>query len=388
MESVGRLAGGVAHDFNNMIGVILGYVELALMRAEPSAPVRGNLEQIQKAAQRSADLTRQLLAFARKQTATPQVVSLNDVVGGMLGMLRRLIGEDIRLHWSPAADLGPVHVDPGQVEQVLANLCVNARDAIGGAGELVIATGNAEVSEARARRSEALPGSYVSLSVRDDGCGMDREVREHLFEPFFTTKGTGRGTGLGLATVYGIVKQNQGFIEVDSAPGRGSTFTIFLPRHAGTGAAPGEDAAGVAGLARGMETVLLVEDEPDMLSLGRVMLSELGYRVLGAGSPERALALAERHAGELDLLVTDVVMPGMDGQELARRLRERIPGLPVLFISGYPDDVIARRGILSGEVRLLQKPFDLERLAGAVRGALDARRAGMPGAAAEGGGGR
>ena len=317
MESVGRLAGGVAHDFNNMLGVILGYAEMALYEAGPGTPLHDNLTEIRKAAQRSADLTRQLLAFARKQTIDPRVLDLNSTVEGMLNMLRRLIGEDIDLAWLPGADLWPVKMDPAQIDQILANLCVNARDAIADVGKVTIETQNVSLDEAYcAAHAGFAPGEFVMLTVSDDGCGMDEETQRRLFEPFFTTKEIGKGTGLGLSTVYGIVKQNDGFINVYSEPGQGTTFRIYIPRHA---AGMVETRATIAAeLPQGHgETVLLVEDEPAMLNMGKGMLEKLGYTVLTAATPGEAMRLAEEHAGEIHLLMTDVVMPEMNGRDLA-----------------------------------------------------------------------
>ncbi|MDY0312902.1 MAG: PAS domain S-box protein, partial [Desulfobacterales bacterium] len=364
MESVGRLAGGVAHDFNNMLGIILGYSELALDQIEPGQPLFENLQEIRKAAQRSADLTRQLLAFARRQTAMPKVLDLNDTVEGMLGMLRRLIGEDIDLHWLPATKLWPVKIDPSQLDQILVNLCINARDAINGTGRMEIQTGTSVFDAAYCEaHPDFSPGEYVVLTVRDDGSGMDAETIELLFEPFFTTKGLGQGTGLGLPTVYGIVKQNKGFIHVESQPGRGATFCIYLPRYK---TAPAEQQA-VQGrsepAAGGSETILLVEDEPAILSVGQMMLEKLGYRVLAGSRPEEALRLARAHEAAIDLLITDVVMPRMNGRDLAHRLQKLYPDLRVLFMSGYTADVIARQGILDEGMQFIQKPFSREALA-------------------------
>ena len=286
MESVGRLAGGVAHDFNNMLGVILGHAELAMEGVEPAFPVHADLEEIQKAAQRSVDLTRQLLAFARRQTAQPKIMDLNDTITGMLKMLRRLIGEDIDLAWMPAANLWPVKIDPAQIDQILANLCVNARDAISGVGKVTIGTQNITLDDAYCvEHPECISGDYVMLSVSDDGCGMDKETLKNLFEPFFTTKEVGKGTGLGLATVYGIVKQNDGFIYVYSEPGQGTTFKIYLPR---TQEIEKEKETVVSKeISKGTEIVLLVEDEESILRLGKVVLERFGYTVLAARTPGR-----------------------------------------------------------------------------------------------------
>jgi len=372
MESVGQLAGGVAHDFNNMLQAILLNTALALQHSPPASRLREHLDEIRKAAQRSADLTRQLLAFARRQTIAPEVLDLNDAIEGMLKMLRRLIGEDIELAWLRGSDLGLVNVDPSQVDQILANLCVNARDAIGTAvGKVTIETANATCDEAYvAEHPEAQAGEYVRLAVGDNGCGMSPEVRAHLFEPFFTTKGPGEGTGLGLATVYGIVKQNQGFINVQSELGRGTTFQIHLPRYVARKAATAETASAPA-LGRGHETILLVEDEPAILWVGKRLLENLGYTVLATERPGEALQLAREHVGEIHLLITDVVMPEMNGRDLARNLLSQFPNLRRLFVSGYTANVIARHGVLDPGVHFLQKPYSIETLADKVREMLD-----------------
>ncbi len=370
MESVGRLAGGVAHDFNNMLTVILGHTEMGLLRTDTEQRVHANLAAIEKAARRSADLIRQLLAFARKQTVAPRVLDLNDTVAGMLKMLRRLIGEDIDLAWMPGAGLWPVKIDPTQVDQLLANLCVNARDAIAGEGKVTIRTENVTLDEAFcADRADVQPGAFVMLAVSDDGCGMDEDVLEHIFEPFFTTKEVGRGTGLGLATVYGIVKQNGGYLGVSSRPGQGTTFNIYLNRCDEEAAEAKVPGAAELPKSRG-ETVLLVEDEEAVLEMGRAMLQELGYTVLAAGAPQEAIRKAQTHPGEIHLLVTDVVMPEMDGRMLTKRLAAIRPGIRCLFVSGYTADVIANRGVLDDGVQFLQKPFSLEALAAKVREAL------------------
>ncbi len=385
MESVGRLAGGVAHDFNNMLNVILGFTELAVDRVSSADPrktdpktmnaeleeIRADLGEVRKAGERSAEITRQLLAFARKQTIAPRVLDLNETVEGMLRMLRRLIGEDIDLAWLPGRNLWAVKMDPSQLHQILANLCVNARDAIPDTGKLTIETATRTFDEVYCDDHPGfVPGDFILLAVSDDGEGMDSETLENLFEPFFTTKGEHRGTGLGLATVYGIVKQNDGFINVYSEPGEGTTFKIYLPRHTGgvAASAPAE-ASPEAPTARG-ETVLLAEDEAGLLKLGRTMLEKLGYTVLSAASPREALQTAEVHQGPIHLLVTDVVMPEMNGRELAWEIRNLYPELRALFMSGYTANVIAHHGVLDQDVHFLQKPFSIKELALAVRRAL------------------
>ena len=372
MESVGRLAGGVAHDFNNMLGVILGHTELALGQTDPAQPTYASLEEIRRAAQRSADLTRQLLAFARKQMVSPRVLDLNETVEGMLKMLRRLIGEDIVLVWEPGENLGAVKMDPSQIDQILANLCVNARDAIQSGGKITIETRAVALDDAfRAEQTEVAPGAYAMLSVSDDGCGIAAHNQAYLFEPFFTTKEVGRGTGLGLATVYGIVTQNNGFIEVDSAPGEGTTFRIYLPCYAAE-EVPTAVGDGAPALSRGHETVLLVEDEPSVLRMAKVMLERNGYTVLTAVTPAEAIRAAREQAGDIHLLMTDVVMPEMNGRDLARELQTLYPNLKCLFMSGYTADVIAHHGVLDEGVCFLQKPFSLRELADKVREALTA----------------
>ena len=370
MEAVGRLAGGVAHDFNNMLGVILGYTEMALTRLENDDELRSDLLQVQQAANRSADLTRQLLAFARKQTIAPKVLDLNDTVASILKMLRRLIGEDVGLLWKPGGNLWPVCIDPTQVDQILANLTVNARDAIRGVGKVTIETDCVAFDEAYCEQHPGfIPGEYVLLAVSDDGCGMDEETRTHVFEPFFTTKPQGQGTGLGLATVYGIVKQNEGFIYVYSEPGRGTAIRVYLPRFE---APPGfrQVKRENARVPTGTETVLLVEDETALLMLGARQLERLGYTVLAAASPTEALRIAGTFDGEIDLLITDVIMPEMDGRELWRQLDVLRPGIKTLFMSGYSADVIAHHGALDTGVHFLQKPFKVGSMAAKVREAL------------------
>jgi PAS domain S-box-containing protein len=371
MESVGRLAGGVAHDFNNMLQAILGNVHLAMAGIPPVSAARENLEEIQKCAQRSAELTRQLLTFARKQTIAPKVLDLNETVESSLKMLRRLIGENIDLAWLPAAGLGSVKIDPTQVDQILANLCVNARDAIGGVGRVTIATANSTFDEAHcAAHPESQPGEYVWLAVRDDGCGMNQDTLAHIFEPFFTTKDVGEGTGLGLATIYGIVKQNSGFVSVDSEPGQGTIFNIYLPRHASQAPAIERERVAEPAESRG-ETVLIVEDEPAILAISRRVLERLGYTVLTAGTPAEAIRLAGAHTSEIQLVMTDVVMPEMNGWDLARRLLSLHPKLKCLFMSGYTADIIAHDGVLDDGVHFIQKPFSMGDLAAKVRSVLD-----------------
>jgi two-component system cell cycle sensor histidine kinase/response regulator CckA len=371
MESIGRLAGGVAHDFNNMLSVILGYSEMAINQVGPGHQLNRHLTQIRNAAQRSAELTQQLLAFARKQTVAPRVLDLNETIESMLKMLQRLIGEDIQLQWHPKADLWQINVDPSQIDQILANLCVNARDAIADVGKIVIETENSTIETDYCESHPGfLPGEYLRLAVSDDGCGMDKETLDKLFEPFFTTKETGKGTGLGLATVYGIVKQNNGFVNVYSEHGQGTTFTIYLPRHKGKGGQKRPEAP-VMPTARGHETILLVEDEPAILEITTTMLEHQGYTVRAAGTPGDAIRLAREHTGEIDLLVTDVVMPEMNGRDLAKNILSLYPQIKRLFMSGYTANVIAHHGVLDEGVYFIQKPFSIKDLAAKVREALD-----------------
>jgi len=372
MESIGRLAGGVAHDFNNLLVGIMNYVELCRDRVGPDDPIRCYLDEITADARRSADLTRQLLAFARKQIIAPRLLDLNAAVASALKLLRRLIGEDIDLAWVPSPQLWAVKMDPTQLDQLLANLAVNARDAIGGVGRLTIETENATISQAYcAEHTDARPGDYVLLAVSDDGCGMDQETVTRLFEPFFTTKGAREGTGLGLATVYGVVTQNDGFISVYSEPGHGTTFRIYLPRCQGDVAAPtvSHEPTERPG---GHETILLVEDEKSIRITATLFLHDLGYNVLTAGDPAEALRLAEAHVGTIHLLITDVIMPGLSGRDLATKLTEVRPQILCLFMSGYTADVIVHRGVLDEGVHFLGKPFSRDELARTVREVLDA----------------
>ncbi|OQX19845.1 MAG: hypothetical protein BWK76_03315 [Desulfobulbaceae bacterium A2] len=372
METVGRLAGGVAHDFNNMLNVILGYTEIVFGELPKDSPSLGALAEIRNAAQRSAELTRQLLAFARKQTVAPEVLDLNEAVEGMLRMLQRLIGEDLDLAWRPGKLPGPVKMDPAQIEQMLANLCVNARDAIADTGKITIETGTAIFDAAYCAEHPGFhPGEYVLLAVSDNGCGMDQETMANIFEPFFTTKESGKGTGLGLSMVYGIIKQNNGFINVYSEPGQGTSFKIYLAKHQGAPEwMPSEET--LPAVAGGHETLLLVEDEPMLMKMTAAMLNRQGYIVLTATTPGEAIRLSREYVGTIHLLVTDVVMPEMNGRDLARHLHTFLPGLRCLFMSGYTANVIAHHGVLDQGVYFLQKPFSSRDLAFKVREVLDA----------------
>ena len=371
MEAVGRLAGGVAHDFNNMLNVISGYGELALEETDPSQQIHAELQEIINAAHRSADIARQLLAFARKQPISPKVLDINKSVEGAIRMLQRLIGEDIDIAWLPGDAVWSVKIDPGQIDQILVNLCVNARDAIPDVGKITIETGNVLFDRDYCTQHFGfIPGEYILLAVSDNGFGMDSQTLDNIFDPFFTTKEAGRGTGLGLAMVYGIVNQNNGFINVYSEPDHGTTFKIYLPRHQGKEDLLPERGKGRQG-ERGSETILLVEDERSILKMTTIMLESLGYRVLPANTPREAIQLAETYDGEIHLLVTDVVMPEMNGRVLGERILSVYPDLEHLFMSGYTANVIAHHGVLDEGVNFLQKPFSKKELGAKVRQTLD-----------------
>ena len=370
MEAVGRLAGGIAHDFNNVLSVILSYGEMLLGELEPGDPKRDDVDEIQTAARRAADLTRQLLMFSRQQVVSPKVLDLNDVLARMGAMLRRILGEDIDLKFGTAPDLGQVMADPSNVEQIIMNLVVNARDAMPTGGKLTIETANAELDEhySHAHFGAAI-GPHVMLAVSDTGCGMDRATQSRIFEPFFTTKDVGRGTGLGLSTVFGIVQQSGGTVWVYSEPGAGATFKVYLPRVT----APAVVTSPEAGCnLRGTETVLLVEDQEQVRVVAARVLERSGYRVLVAERPSQALALAETHPGVIHLLLTDVVMPEMGGAELAKRIALTRPETKVLCMSGYTDDSVVRHGVLLSEMPFLQKPFTPGALRAKIRELLDA----------------
>jgi len=374
MESVGRLAGGVAHDYNNALSVIIGFTEMAIDDVDPDGPLRDDLDEILKAANRAADITRQLLAFARKQTIAPEVLDLNDNVEGMLKMLRRLIGEDIDLAWLPGAGLWPVKMDPSQIDQILANLCVNARDAIDGVGKVTIETDTVVFDAAYcADHPGFVPGEFVLLSLSDNGCGMEKEILDNIFEPFFTTKEVGKGTGLGLSTIYGIAKQNNGFVNVYSEPDKGTTFKIYLPRHEGEAVEKPDESHAQIPTGRG-ETLLVVEDDLPVLKLARQILEGLGYAVLTSGTTTEAIGMAEEHAGEISLLITDVIMPEMNGRDLAQQLQALYPDLKHIFMSGYTADIIATRGVIDKGEHFIQKPFSRRALATIVRKALDGNK--------------
>ncbi|GFO54942.1 hypothetical protein GMSM_19490 [Geomonas sp. Red276] len=371
MDAIGQLAGGIAHDFNNMLSVILGVSNLALERLTPQDPLYRELLQIERAGQRSADLTRQLLAFSRKQGRQPEVVDLNRVIDNQRSMLSRLIGEEIRIVFQPAPSLWNIKIDPSQMDQILTNLAVNARDAIGGVGSITLATGNATIDGEAARILGLADGDYVRLAISDTGSGIEKGVLERIFEPFFTTKGEGKGTGLGLSTVYGIVKQNEGGITVESVPGRGTTFIIHFPRSL-------EEAIPLEGVMagvpiRGTETVLIVEDEEQVVSLIGTILESHGYTVLTALSAEEAMECCRRHPEEIHLLLADVVMPTMNGRELQARVEEIRPAIRTLFMSGYTADIVADRGVIREGADFLSKPFTATVLTKKVREVLDGR---------------
>jgi CheY-like chemotaxis protein len=372
MEAVGRLAGGIAHDINNVLMIIRGHTDMAREQVSSADPLRRDLDQIQKASDRATALVQQLLAFGRRQLHRPRILDINMVVADLGKMLAPLIGEDIKLRIRTNAVRGHVKADPGQVEQVLMNLATNARDAMPRGGELVIETANADGTDEFALRAlGARPGPWVRLAVSDTGCGMSAEVKSHLFEPFFTTKSPHKGSGLGLATVYGIIKQSGGHVWVESEVGRGTTFAIYLAQVEGVPepavARPSADAA-----LRGSETILLVEDDDGVRQLVREMLVRAGYTVLEANYGEAALKVADEHQGQIHLLLTDVVMPGMSGRELADHLRARREGVKVCFMSGYPGAVLAQQGVLEPGTTLLQKPFVPAMLTGKLRELLDA----------------
>ena len=370
MEAVGHLAGGIAHDFNNMLSVVIGNAELAALNLEAGKNIDRHLKLIQDTAHRSSSLVRQLLAFARKQTIQPVVLDLNDTIDRMLNVLRRLIGEDIDLEWQPGHEPGKVMLDPSQVDQILANLMVNAKDAINGAGKVTIETSRAEIDETyRDRHHWFEPGSYVMLSVSDNGCGMDQSTQNQIFEPFFTTKEIGRGTGLGLATVYGIVKQNKGFIHVYSEIGQGTTFKLYFPI---AQVVPKDFETGTLAETplKGSETVLIVEDDVDILEMSKTILDHLGYTVIAAKTPGQAIKKAQAQTRKIDLLLSDVVMPVMNGRELAQRLNEIMPGIKCLYMSGYTANVIAHHGVLDPGIHFLSKPFSVQDLARKIRETL------------------
>ena len=362
MEAVGQLAGGVAHDFNNMLSVIIGYSDILLDEIPQDDPAHSSIQEINDAGKRSADLTRQLLAFARKQAILPKVLDINMDIESMLKMMRRLLRENIELIWKPTPDLWKVKMDPSQIHQILVNLTVNSRDAISGVGKLLIGTGNVNPDKEFYRRYPYFThGNYVVLSVSDNGCGMSQETLGRIFEPFFTTKKAGEGTGLGLATVFGIVKQNGGFINVSSELGKGTTFEIYLPRHVSEDAEKDQKVQ-KAKITTGTETVLLVEDEAPLLKFAKEMLGRLGYTVLAAGSPAEAIRTAGEFKGHIHLLMTDMLLPEMSGLELSDKIKATRPDIKCLFMSGYTADVMSHNGILNAGIHFLEKPFAMDNL--------------------------
>jgi CheY-like chemotaxis protein len=369
MEAIGRLAGGVAHDFNNLLTVIAGYAALLRERAGEHE----ELDQIEHAAEQASSLTRQLLAFSRRQVLNPRVLDVNEVVAGMEAMVGRIIGDDVRLAVKLCDGAALVEADHAQLERVVLNLSANARDAMPQGGRLTIETARVELdAEAVAVHGEGSPGPHVVLAVSDTGAGMDEDVRRHLFEPFYTTKGSGGGTGLGLATVFGVVKQSGGSIYVYTEPGRGTTFKIYLPAARHEAPAPAPPAAADPGGARGEETIVVVEDDASLRELVRVMLEGCGYRVLAAESPEQAARMCAEHPGGVELLLTDVVMPEINGRVLAERLEALFPSLRVLFMSGYSDEAVFRNGLIRPDTAFIEKPFNSGTLARKVREVLDA----------------
>lgn len=371
LESIGRLAGGVAHDLNNTLGIITGFTELVQNQLERSDPLHGDLQEVLDAASRSTAIVRQLLAFARRQTITPELLDLNKTIEGMLKMLHRLIGEDIKLIWRPTESPCPVKMDPSQIDQILVNLLVNARTAIKGVGTITVETQCVSLdSLICSSNPEMIPGNYVVLSISDTGTGMDKVTQSRIFEPFFTTHKDGKSSGLGLATTFGIVKQNQGFINVYSELNKGTTFKIYLTHHAGQVQDERQNSLNEPAKSSG-ETILLVEDEPSLLKLGTHMLKRLDYRVLAANSPSDAIDYANTSANTIDLLITDVIMPEMNGRELAETLRNSDPNLQVLYMSGYTADAIAHHGVLDANTHFLQKPFNMRELATKIRQILD-----------------
>jgi len=380
MEAVGKLAGGVAHDFNNLLSVITGYSELLLTRTNDSNPWRREIVEIHKAGERAAALTQQLLAYSRRQVLKPKMLRMDEVVENMGNMLRRLIGEDIDFATETQEDLWTALADPGQIGQILMNLCINARDAMPAGGKLVVSTANVTLEAPLVERELTIPaGRYATLQVADNGSGMDEEILSRIFEPFFTMKDQGKGTGLGLATVYGIVKQSKGYIRVVSTPGEGTTFSVYLPAADGEGPETKEDRPEAeCGGPAGKRTILLAEDEEMVRELAIEIFRETGYTVLDAPNGAAALAISDRYEGCIDLLVTDLVMPGMNGIELARRVCDSRPGIPVLFMSGYSEDARERLGALDGGRDFLQKPITPTKLSRKVREIFSERAAGIP----------
>ncbi|MDD2542244.1 MAG: response regulator [Desulfuromonadaceae bacterium] len=371
MDAIGRLAGGVAHDFNNMLNVVIGYTELALKRVDQDEKTREYLHGVLDAGRRSADLTRQLLAFSRKQVVQPRILDINRIINDEMMLLNKLISEDIGLIFISDPDAGPILMDPSQIDQILVNLVVNARDAIEGSGNITITTANVDLDEFYCQSHRgAMPGPYIRITVQDSGCGMDAATIVQIFEPFFTTKELGKGTGLGLATVYGIVKQNEGEIHAESLPGNGTTFVIHIPRQPLKTVNPSLETS--FSVPKGSETILLVEDDESNLRIAQLLLEESGYTVISSKYPPEACKLYEQHADEISLLLSDVIMPELNGRELYDRIRGINQDIKVLFMSGYTDDVITTRGVLPEGTNFIHKPFTILQLAEKVRMVLDA----------------
>ncbi|MDX9745130.1 MAG: ATP-binding protein [Syntrophales bacterium] len=372
MESIGRLAGGIAHDYNNMLAVIFGHTNMALGRLKPDSPLYNDLRMIKEAAERSAALTRQLLIFSRKQNVFPQLLDLNEAVEKTTRMLSRLVDENIDLIWKPGKRAGRVRIDPLQLDQILLNLFTNAHDAVGDTGRIIIETGTAELDDTFcASRAGCTPGEYAMFTVSDNGCGMDDRVLSQLFEPFFTTKESGKGTGMGLSIVYGIVRQNGGFIDVSSIPGRGTTFHVYLPCCTeDIRAETFSEKTGAPATAGGNLTILLVDDEAMIRDIAHRMLERLGYTVMPASTPVEAIRLAREYAGTIDLLLADVVLPGINGRELADALLAIHPRMKTLFVSGYSANIIPYHGLPDNRLHFLQKPFSMKALAIKIREAL------------------
>lgn len=370
LESVGRLAGGVAHDFNNMLTVIIGYAQSAIEEIPETSSLYTSLNEILSAASRSSEITAQLLAFARKQTVLPKIIDLNEAISFTLKMLRRLIGENIDLFWNPCDTSCKIKIDPTQIDQILTNLIVNSRDAISGVGKIYIETNIAEISEFDCKDSDFLPGNYIKLSVSDSGSGMTAETQKKIFEPFYTTKKVGEGTGLGLATVYGIVKQNNGFITVYSELNQGTTFNLYFPHKQDEGGAVVKNQIQQANI-KGNETILLVEDEPAILKMAERILTKQGYNVLATVSTDIAIDFANKNRNDISLLISDIIMPKMNGKDLAEKIKEIIPAIKILFVSGYTENIIAHQGIIENNINFIQKPFQKQDFLLKVREILD-----------------
>ncbi|RKY50213.1 MAG: hybrid sensor histidine kinase/response regulator [Candidatus Neomarinimicrobiota bacterium] len=380
LEAIGRPAGGIAHDFNNMLTIIMGDTELVLNSLPSDSSARKYIKQIYETAMRSSDLVKQLLGFARKQVIKPEVVNLNRVIEPTIKLLSEIIGENIELVWIPGEDLYDIKVDPVQVDQILTNLCTNARDAISpGVGKIVIETKNVKLDESYCRiHAACIPGNYVMISVTDNGRGMDRETLKHIFEPFYTTKEVGKGTGLGLSTVYGIVKQNNGYIDAYSELGKGTTIKIYIPQYKSKEEIS-KEAVKVNQQIRerdlyGNETILMVEDEINILEMGKTILEKFGYKVLTAISPLEALEIVKEHGDSIELLITDLIMPGMNGRQLADSVAKLYPGIKVIYTSGYTPNVIMQSGVIRDNINFIQKPYSIHDLLLKVREVLNVKK--------------